>query len=216
MNPYENIGICFLSKLDYLVRRKDLKTKDSLFKVLHDIRLRKEHHLGLYVANQIGLGDESFFYTYWDKIPVNLLVDEETKHPFGSYNKGNDLFKDLMVSRTEMGAWQAFLLWMSPTVLPLFWHGGYIRRIYFFDRGHFECPPSMWDGQRPIDLMIEKIPQPTVTMEGEKAVVTCPYWNNWEGLVLESVPVYFKADGSATIRRAKHKVLYKYDCGICY
>ena len=69
---------------------------------------------------------------------------------------------------------------------------------------------------RPINLTLEQIPQPTVTMEDNKAIVTCPYWNYWEGLVLESLPIIFKADGSISFRKEKQKALYKYDCGIVF
>lgn len=215
MNPYEQNGINFLNKIDYLVRRKDLKTKNSLFKVLDNIRLKEEFNISLYTARQAGLGDESFFYTYWRKIPTHLMFYEDQNYPWGPHNKGKDMFKDLVVEPTAMGAWQAYLLMISPTVLPVFWHGGYIRRKYFFDREHFECPPTMWE-ERPINLSLEMIPQPTVSMEDNKAVVSCPYWNDWEGLVLESTPIIFKASDRVSILRAKHKVLYKYDCGICF
>lgn len=211
MTPYEQNGIDFLKKIEYLVKRKDLKTKDSLFKVLDRIRLRKGFHLQLKVANQVGLGDESFFYTYYgeeDPFKEDLLNNS-------IHSASTEILKRLVVEPTAMGAWQVYLFIISPTVLPLFWHGGYIRREYFFDREHFECPISMWE-ERPINLTLEMIPQPSVTVEDNKAIVSCPYWNNWEGLVLESTPVVFKADGGISVRRAKHKVLYKYHCGLCY
>lgn len=205
MNPYELKGIDFLDKIVYLVERKDLKTKDSLFKVLDQIKLKEGVHLGLKVAGRDGLGDESYFYTYYGKVD-----------PFKDYGEPpHEVFKNIIVEPSEMGAWQAYLLWMSPTVLPLFWHGGYIRRDYFFDRDDFECP-SPWEEDNPIELKLEQIPQPSVTLEGNKAIVTCPYWNNWEGLVLESMPIIFKSDGGIAIRRAKHKVLMEYNCRICY
>lgn len=211
MNPYEQNGIDYLKKIDYLVKRKDLKTKDSLFKVLNHIELRKDFHVQLKVANQEGLGDESCFYTYYgDENPF----EEDLQHCYIRIEP-KKLFNHLIVEPSEMGAWQAYLLIISPTVLPTFWHGGYIHREYFFDRENFECPKPLWD-ERPINLVIEKIPQPTVTMEDNKAIVSCPYWNNWEGLTLESTPIIFKADGSVSIRKAKHKVLYRYHCGLCY
>ena len=211
MNPYEQNGIDFLRKIDYLVKRKNLKTKDSLFKVLNHIELRKNFHIQLKVANQEGLGDESFFYIYYgEEDPFKVDFRYGCIHIAPT-----ELFNHLIVEPSEMGAWQAYLLLISPTVLPLFWHGGYIRREYFFDRENFECPIPMWD-ERPINLVLEQIPQPSVKIEDNKAIVSCPYWNNWEGLVLEFTPIVFKADGSISFRRAKHKVLYKYHCGLCY
>lgn len=211
MNPYEQKGIDFLNKIDYLVKRKDLKTKDSLFKVLDHIVLRKDCHLQLKVANQIGMGDESYFYSYFG----NEDPFKGDLHYSCIENTPTEMFHQLIVEPSEMGAWQAYLLFISPTLLPLYWHGGYIRREYFFDRENFECPIPMWD-EKPINLALEKIPQPSVKMEDDKAIVSCPYWNHWEGLVLESMPIIFKADGSISFRRARHKVLYKYYCGICF
>lgn len=212
MNPYERNAIDFLAKIDYLAKRKDLKTKDSLFKVLVHIQLREGFHLGLKVAGKVGMGDESSFYCYYGKEDPIL-----SGLPLSSHDHTLDaiLFAGLDVEPSEMGAWQAYLLWMSPTVLPVFWHGGYIVREYFFDRENFKGIIPTY-GAMPVNVTLDKIPQPTVTMEENKAVVSCPYWNEWEGLVLESMPIIFKGDGEIAFRRAKHKVLYKYNCGICF
>lgn len=212
MNPYECNAIDFLAKIDYLAKRKDLKTKDSLFKVLVHIQLREGFHLGLKVAGKVGLGNESCFYSYYGKEDPIM-----SGYPFSTHNHGLDdiLFAGLDVEMSEMGAWQAYLLWMSPTVLPVFWHGGYICREYFFDRENFKGIIPTY-GEMPVEVTLDQIPHPNVTIEGNKAIVTCPYWNEWEGLVLESMPIIFKGDGEIAFRRAKHKVLYKYNCGICY
>ena len=102
---------------------------------------------------------------------------------------------------------------LQPTILPTFWHGGYIAREYFFDRDHFEGVTSNW--ARGVNLNIIQIPQPMVVMKEGMAVVTCPYWNDWRGLVLESVEVNFNSDGSVTLT-PHAEVLYEYNCGICY
>lgn len=211
MNKFEQNGIDFIHKIDYLVKRKELKTKDSLFKVLNHIMLKKDCHLQLKVANQTGMGDESYFYTYHGE-------DDPFKgdlHYRGIEDTPTEIFNQLIVEPSEMGAWQAYLIFISPTVLPLYWHGGYIRREYFFDRENFnEIIPI--DAELPVKVTLDIIPQPTVVCEDNKAIVFCPYWNDWEGLVLESTPIIFKSDGSISFRRAKHKVLYKYYCNTCY
>ena len=75
---------------------------------------------------------------------------------------------------------------------------------------------SSWDMENGnVDIKLSQIPQPTVEMGEGKAVVSCPYWNDWQGLVLETVDVEFKSDG--TVALTSHSdVLYEYDCGICY
>ncbi len=211
MNTYEQKGVEFLKKIEYLVVRPNLKTKDSLFDVLDCISLKQGYHIGLKVAREVGMGDESFFYTYYD--------EDYFKDGFllGSIHETSiELFGNLKAEPSEMGAWQVYLLWMSPTVLPFFWHGGYIHRQYFFDRDHYENPLLFCGKQMPEEFKPDIIPQPTVIMEGNKAIVTCPYWNNWEGLVLESKHISINTDGEIDIQEGGHKTLYEYDCGICY
>ena len=220
MNSFESKGIEFAKKIDYLVKRKDLKTGDSLLKVLDCIKLEKGYHMGLKVARDGGLGDESYFYTYCgnedpfkaDKTSMSLSIHT----PNNSFGRPNAAFyKNFRVEPSEMGAWQIYLLWLAPTILPYWWHGGYIAREYFFDREKADGFIPDWS-HNPIKNFQEKIPQPIVTMKDNEAVVICPYWNNWHGLVLESTPIAFKPDGKFAIKKQRHKVLYEYNCGIVF
>lgn len=215
MNDLEQNGINFLNKIDYLAKRKDLKTKDSLFKVLDHIRLRDGYHLGLKLANSVGMGDESWFYCYEGNIDPGKDADP-TAYPHATLPLALQLFKGLKVQHTVMGAWQSYLLHVSQSMLPLFWHGGYGRREYFFDRESYKGTVIPIHAEKAVILPIEKIPHPEVMIEEDKAIVSCPYWNDWEGLVLESVPITFKKDGKITFGREKHKVLKKFNCGICF
>ena len=220
MNSFESKGIEFAKKIDYLVKRKDLKTSDSLFKVLDCIKLKKGYHMGLKVAQKAGIGDNSFFYTYCgnedpfkaDKTSMSLLNNT----PKVSFVEPNaDFFKSFRMAPSEMGAWQVYLLWLAPTILPYWWHGGYDAREYFFDREKADDFIPYWSLD-PIMNFQEKIPQPKVTLKDNEAVVICPYWNNWQGLVLESTPIAFRPDGKIVIKKQRHKVLYKYNCGILF
>ena len=215
MNDLEQNGINFLNKIDYLAKRKDLKTKDSLFKVLDHIRLRDGYHLGLKLANSVGMGDESWFYCYEGNIDPGKDADS-TAHPHATLPLALQLFKGLKVQHTVMGAWQSYLLHVSQSMLPLFWHGGYGRREYFFDRESYKGTVIPIHAEKAVILPIGKIPHPEVMIEEDKAIVSCPYWNDWEGLVLESVPITFKKNGIITFGREKHKVLKKFNCGICF
>ena len=207
-------------KINYLVKRKDLKTSDSLLKVLDCIKLEKGYHMGLKVARKAGMGDESYFYTYCgnedpfmaDKTSISLSINTPNTafvEPAAAF------FKSFRVEPSEMGAWQVYLLWLAPTIMPVWWHGGYIVRDYFFDRDKADDFQPYWSHDS-IKNFQEIIPQPIVTMNDNEAVVICPYWNNWQGLVLESTPMVFKPNGKIIMKKQRHRVLYKYNCGICF
>ena len=208
MYDFEKKALEFISKKEEIVKNKSQVTIDSLFSVLDCLSLRSGYRLGLKLAGEVGIGDESWFYTYQGEEPIDTL---SCRVP-----QSNVLFKDIIVEQSAMGAWQAYLLYISPTILPTFWHGGYIRREFFFDRKNYKGITSSWaERNGNVDIKLDKIPQPSVEMGEGKAVVSCPYWNDWRGLVLETVEVQFKSDGSVVIT-THSKVLYEYDCGICY
>ena len=208
MYDFEKKALEFISKKEEIVKNKSQVTIDSLFSVLDCLSLRSGYRLGLKLAGEVGIGDESWFYTYQGEDSIDTL---SCRVPQNSV-----LFKDIIVEQSAMGAWQAYLLYISPTILPTFWHGGYIRREFFFDRKNYKGITSSWaERNGNVDIKLDKIPQPSVEMGEGKAVVSCPYWNDWRGLVLETVEVQFKSDGSVVIT-THSKVLYEYDCGICY
>ena len=58
---------------------------------------------------------------------------------------------------------------------------------------------------------------PKVDICDNKATVTCCYWNNWKGLVRETVDINFTANqGFDIIEDAKAEIIYSYDCGVWY
>ena len=205
MKVFEQKALEFVSKIDYIIQNNSQENIDSLFSVLNCLSLKQGYHLGLKLASEVGIGDESCFYTYQGDDPTDSF----------SCRVPDDriLCKDIIVEPSAMGAWQAYLLYISPTILPTFWHGGYIRREYFFDRENYKGITSGW-ARGKVDIKLNQIPQPTIDMSGF-ASVTCPYWNDWEGLVQETVDVDICREGTI-LRRSQKKVLYKYDCGICY
>ena len=205
MKVFEQKALEFVSKIDSIIQNNSQENIGSLFTVLDCLSLKQGYHLGLKLASEVGLGDESFFYTYQRDDPTDSF----------SCRVPDDriLCKDIIVEPSAMGAWQAYLLYISPTILPTFWHGGYIRREYFFDRENYKGITTGW-ARGKVDIKLNQIPQPTVEMRGF-ASVTCPYWNDWEGLVQETVDVDICREGTI-LRRSQKKVLYKYDCGICY
>lgn len=213
MNSYNKKGTEFLKAIKKLVKDEQKENCDILFKTLDSISLKEHVHLGLKVAVHEGMGDESSFYTFKGtedpyKNKEILPFTLESIPPF---------LPDLKVEKSEMGAWQVYLLYMSPTILPWFWHGGYIKREYFFnlpDTGKTKIEP--FHAETPLMIPIDEIPEPTVTAEEDKFIVSCTYWNDWEGLVRETVRVKFLKSGNVKILKPHFKVLMPYHCGICF
>lgn len=214
MNSFERKGIEFLAKINELVENKELETADSLFEVLNHIRLRDGYHLGSRLPEKGGLGDESWFYTYPEKSEGKNDGERlgRNHRVFKDEMSRNPEMKDLIVEKSEMGAWQAYLLSVSPTLLPLWWHANYNRRTYIFDRDNYSGIPQMFGD--PVMLKIEDIPQPSVSLNNDRAVVKCPYWNNWEGLVLESENIYFEGNDTICLGEITEVVLHEYKCGV--
>ena len=52
---------------------------------------------------------------------------------------------------------------------------------------------------------------PKVEINNDKALVTCCYWNNWEGLVRETVEINFTNNQSFKV---KTEIIYRHECGI--
>jgi len=206
VNDFEIKALEFILKKDKIVKYKSREEIGSLFSVLDRLSLRPGCRLGLKLAGQVGIGDESFFYTYKGEDPIDTL---SCRVP-----QSSTLFEDIIVEQSAMGAWQAYLLYISPTILPTFWHGGYIRREFFFDRWNYQGITSAWAGDD-VDVRLSQIPRPTVEMGDGEAVVSCPYWNDWGGLILEMVNVKFNPDGTVSLS-ASDKLLYEYHCGVCY
>lgn len=184
-----------------------MKGDDAALWDLDALSLSEGYHLGLRIAEQQGMGDESNFYVY-DK------NGEEDK----------DLLKYIHVDETSMGAWQVYLLMTSPTLLPTFWHGGYIERKFVlynnsvYDDSVFAIEPlSTYD----LSCLIKQdLLYPSVQIEkssnGIKANIYCCYWNEWEGLVREHVEIQIH-NGKVISYEEKDKfVIYKYDCGILF
>lgn len=208
MNSFEKKGVEFLAKINDLVCNKDITTKDSLFEVLDHIQLKDGYHLGLRLAEQKGMGDHSWFYTFKDEDPLK----KEKTADIETLKEKQNIFNDLIVKQTEMGAWQAYLLSLDSTVLPLWWHANYMGRLFFFDRDNFRgIKPFL---SEPLPLKIQDIPQPSVIKKDDHFIVRCPYWNDWEGLVLVSLNVSFKENGNVSFDNFHQKVLYEFYSGI--
>ena len=129
------------------------------------------------------------------------------------------IWVDLSVPFTEMGIWQAVLLYKAFTFLPKGWHGNYYDAEYcfchddiqqlmnsrsFFRRGFDRSTLDPLNGRN--DIL------PSVNIEGDKAKVTYCYWTNWGGFCRLTLDVE-KHSGSVLFGEQERQVLVKYDCG---
>ncbi len=209
-NVYNQKGQEYLTALGRLVRKRQRRNADGILGILDSITLKEGKHLGMRVAEHVGMGDESALYTFeGDRAPAH-------DGPLQCYFMDNEkaLFHDLTATPTAMGAWQLYLLFLAPAVLPTFWHGGYISRTYFFDMDDGDGASA--NVVTPLMIAASKIPDPTVSVENGKYVVRCPYWTEWGGLILETFKCTIKDDGTVRIYKPTGKTLKRYDCGILF
>lgn len=195
-----------------IVLTENLKNKGELFNYAKGLTLADGYSLGLHVASEKthDIGDESRFFIYdgnGKEYPLHksrLDLDEVD-------------CKFLHVAQTAMGAWELYLLMTSPTIMPVFWHGGYICRKFIFSYQDTKKIKPITDYDFSI-LDKDGILLPSVILLPDKtsSEVYCCYWNDWEGLVREHAHVNFKYDGTASIKTVDKFTIFEYDCGVCF
>lgn len=185
-----------------IVKTESIKDKGELFFIAKSISPKPGLKLGAKIASDDtdDIGDESKFYFY------NTRGEQFDFSP-----------SLLNVERSELGAWQVYLMLTAPTIMPTFWHGGYICRTFIFEVEDLEKIKVIEDYDFTI-LAMDDILLPEVKMSSDRkfADVYCTYWNDWEGLIREHVRINFNEDGSAEASTADKFTYYKYDCGICF
>ena len=209
LKNYIGNGNIFASKAkDYHWRIKtnldSLKKKgdDAVFYDLSALSLEKGYHMGLRTAEQEGMGDESNFYVYNKN-------DVEDK----------DLLKYIHAEETAMGAWQVYLLMTSPSLLPTFWHGGYIRRKFILEeRDLYDIESlSTYDLST---LATQDMLYPSVEIKRDGDIVTanvfCCYWSEWGGLIRDHIEMQIQNGKVISYEDKGAFVIYKYDCGILF
>ena len=178
-----------------IVKTIGIKDKGELFNRAKALSLKSGYRLGLHLADNgtHEIGDESYFY---------IFDDHGIEHKiFQSRIDPEDVDTSLInVMPTAMGAWQLYLLITSPTIMPVFWHGGYIVRKFIFSVDdlksiepieHLDFSTLNHDGLLLPDVIMSE--------DGKEADVYCCYWNDWKGLVREHMRIRFNSDSTASI-----------------
>ena len=163
-------------------------------------------------------GEERPVPNTYDK---SMLIKEKALDIFAA-EMIPEIWDELTIPFTETGIWQAVLLDESRAMLPKGWHHNYMRKDYVFSREDMEGIVNgfKW-GKRDFDK--EKLSSflgrddvlPSVVIDGDKAIVTYYYWNNWSGFCRRIISVE-RHGNSVIIGEKFRKVLVKYRCGIKY
>lgn len=201
-NPYTSVLVKFQKALGVAVETAETNNgcidECHLFKILgasdNDVR----YHLGLKLPEKDSFGDVCKLYTYNDQ------------------GQQSNVFDEIYVEHSEMGAWNAYLLNIAHTLLPTVWHGGYEVRSYIMSVQDIQ---KLFNG-RGIDLSSSRMNNvPPVVQRGEtedEFLVECCYWNDWKGLVREKNIVRFTGNQIKEIADAGSEVWFEYDCGILF
>lgn len=214
-NEFSKVGYAFVQELDRLVD-EPMPDKGCLFYTLNCLSLEVGFTLKLKLAEQKGTGDTSTFYAIKEE-PGEKPVIGIIPAP-ATLEGNNQPLPYIKVKRSVMGIWQAFLLRVSITMLPTFWHDGYIRRSYIFGHKDLEKFNEIYYKQRKNSPLygIKDILSPQVKMRGQEGTIECCYWNDWKGLVKEYYSVQYGDDTVVEFKLLNVEVLYEYNCGIVY
>lgn len=213
-NEFSKVGYSYIEALGKMVKDEDNENKSYLFDTLNALSLEDGYDLGLRLPSYRGMGDESELYTYQHGKDKKKKEEDGIFNPFQEEDKCT--FEHIKVKRTSMGIWQGYLFSIAPTLLPTFWHGGYIRRKYIFSHKDLERIRILYPQEKAPLYGIKDVVSPKVKMRGAEGTIECCYWNEWQGLVRETLKVTYANDTIMSIERTKEEVLYEYNCGICF
>lgn len=209
-NELAKTGKAFHSLLKRVVKSNSV---DEVFTFLNKLSFKSKLPFGdtevkLHVASSEGYssGDESYFY----------IGDDN--------NRDNKLYKQLIAEPSAEAAWQIYLLFTSSTVMPVFWHGGYIVRDYIFDEAAINGIEAGFHGDKPLECFdlrgLSKadmiLPEVMMSPDGRTADVYCTYWNDWKGLVRDHVQISFLKSGRVKLTQIEPLTLFEFDCGILF
>jgi len=154
----------------------------------------------LFGKKEVQTGTKKEFLPYSDDMYIASMLEYEVAKAIPS------VFTHLSIPFDQMGIWQAFLLHISPSMMPRDWHGGYGSRDYIFDLNilpniKIDCSEFYND-----ESLLPRVD----ILDERNAVVTCTFWNSWRGLCKQSVRV----NKDMSFEDGDLEILVEYDCGI--
>ena len=108
-------------------------------------------------------------------------------------------------------------------LFPKGWHANYMKKIYVFSKADKQQIidkfknrfNDLYDFKRLASLLDCDEIMPSVEINGNKAVASYYYWNNWSGFCRRIIPIERQGQ-SVSFGESEREVLVKYDCGIRY
>lgn len=186
--------------------------EDGITKFLYGLGTARGRKLKLVKAMEEGMGNRSYVALEWYNGKVVCKDDD-------------DKFWDHISICHFDGIWHAFLLRYCWHYLPLWWHANYDRRDYVYSSKDLEKVIE----QERLGNQIENFDAkqfdvtPHITYKGNhKYIVSACYWTDFGGLIRQEVPVElvdYSGQGfydRAKFGKEKKKVLFAYECGICF
>ena len=160
--------------------------------------------------------------TYLEGQPIQGEVSHRTSRELIP-----SVFNYIEYELNEQSAWELFLLNESFRFMPLFWHAGYARCTFIFERTDLERlvskPIRHWNGKERVDITADVaaylddeslLPKVTMLSENE-ALVRYTYWNSWRGLVRAEMKIT-KENGTTTFTDINRETLVEYHCGLIF
>ena len=126
-----------------------------------------------------------------------------------------DLFNHLCIEPSAMGAWQAYLLCISKTLLPFSDFLYYTKRKLILSNEQLRLIRTFPQIKGIPELMnLNKDVSPSVQINDKQAVVSCCYWNSWHGLIREEATISFLNGRVYFLSDFHDEILFKHNCGI--
>lgn len=223
-----NVGKAYINALNKLDENHP-ENVNHILDILDCVHPDPGYNFGIYIEEPWKEGpvthrcDQSWFHCYQG------IEEPIMRRPYG-FDKWKDgdsenvlylrftfeMFLHLSIDPTPMGVWQAYLLCISKTVLPFSGILYYTKRELIFQREQFKYIHFLEVQEIESLYNLETDLSPKVSIDGNKAVVSCCYWNDWGGLFREYVEITFLENGKVKIGDFTNENYFKYDLGIRY
>lgn len=226
MNTTEQYISIFNSYIELLssLSKGESRVSDGsqILSVLNKIQMDNDCHLMIRYAHRGGHGDKSWLYCYkGDKDTYEEEYEKRMKDSLDffvcyNYDEIFNVFNHVKVESSEMGAWQAYLLSVATHFLPTCGHGAYSKWTFMPSYEQLKAKIDRITFRKPQNVPVFEDLSPSVKIEGNKATISCCYWNNWGGLVRRTEQILFINNRAYFIEDGSREVLVKYDCGVRY
>ena len=184
---------------------------EPVLEILDKITLQENmclhcHHSSMHCDD---IGDNTFLYVRECEIPNHRSRSIAI----------NETWKNILVEPSEMCLWQVYLLMTTIHVMPFFWHGGYEARRNIFSPSDLRNITELKG--KDLSYFSESSLQPDVKIsqlsdEEYIGTVLNTYWNDWKGLVRETISIKIKGNKIADYAPFQEDVLFKYRSMIYY